>query len=110
MPDKLGADHPLLVEVIESHQDRLRVMELVEAERDELRAEVERLRERERLLGAGPVTIIQRVALEDLWATNERQAEEIERLRKDVEELTLILDSHRTKPTDGSLSRWVCQT
>lgn len=44
MTDKLGADHPLLVEVIESHQDRLRVMELVEAERDELRAEIERLR------------------------------------------------------------------
>jgi len=58
----------------------------------------------------GPVTIIQRIALEDLWATNKRQAEEIERLRKDVEELTLILDSHRTKPADGSLSRWVCQT
>jgi hypothetical protein len=86
------------------------IFDEVVGQRDELRAEVERLQERERLLRAGPVTIIQRVALEDLWATNERQAEEIERLRKDVEELTLILDSHRTKPTDGSLSRWVCQT
>jgi hypothetical protein len=58
----------------------------------------------------GSVLVVQRVMLEDLQLTMRRLEAENERLRKDVEELTLILDSHRTKPTDGSLSRWVCQT
>jgi len=72
-----------------------------------LRAENERLRaNNERLLKAAYGL------QDDVEALQQQRAElilKIERLRKDMEELTLILDSHRTKPTDGSLSRWVCQ-
>lgn len=78
----------LLVEVIEAHADRVRVMELVAAEQDELRAEVEEMRGECKAHG---------IELTEARAENERLRATLQRIKDDCGRVcdTFELCTHR---------------